>query len=165
MTPVTYTFNPWNYTEFLRKRGHMLVDAHVFPLEGSPIKIQFVFDSGAYITVLTRVSAHQIGLPLSGVHTVNLTGFNKDRGSDKAEIVTAPKFEIGKYIVEDVQILVPLEDIEITEVIGENVLEYFTYTVDHNIDRIYFANNLNPKPYKDLAKGIDLSCGRVLSQE
>jgi len=143
----------------------MLVDVHLFPLEGAPTKIQFVFDSGAYITVLTRLNANRIGLPLSGEYTANLTGLNKERGSDKAEIVTVPKIAIGKFVLEDVQVLVPLEDIEISEVIGENVLEYFTYTVDHDIDRVYFTKNLNPKPYKDLAKGIDLSCGRVLTQE
>jgi len=143
----------------------MMLYAHVFPLEKTPAKIQFVFDSGAYITVLTRSNALRIGLPLSGVYTANLTGFNRDRGSDRAEIVIVPKIEIGNYIVEEVQMLVPLEDIEITEVIGENVLEYFTYTVDHDIDRVYFAKNLNPKPYKDALRGIDLSCGRVLAQE
>ena len=165
MNPVTYTYNAWNYADFIRKSGHILIYVHVFPLDSILVKIPVVFDSGAYITVVTRMSARKIGLPLSGTYTANLTGFNKERGSDKAEIVTVPKIEIGKHIVEDVQILVPLEDIEITEVIGENVLEYFTYTVDHDIDRVYFTKNLNPKPYKDLAKGIDLSCGRVLAQE
>ena len=165
MKPVTYTFNQWNYSEFSRTWGHILVDAHVIPSVGKPTKIQFVFDSGAYITVLTRLSARRVGLPITGEYTANLTGFNKERRSDKAEIVVAPRIEIGKHIVEDVQILVPLEDIEITEVLGENVLEYFIYTVDHDTDRIYFAKNPNPKPYKDLRKGIDLSCGRVLAME
>jgi len=165
MSQVTYAYNLWNYADFSRKSGHMLIAVHVFPLEGAPAKIPFVFDTGAYLTVLTRFTAHKIGLPLAGVHTANLTGFNKERGSDRAEIVIVPKIEIGKFIVEDVQVLVPLEDIEITEVIGENVLEYFTYTVDHAIDRVYFAKNLDPKPYKDSTRGIDLSCGRVLAQE
>ena len=165
MKPVTYTFKPWNNVEFSRKRGHMQVYVKMFPPEGLPTKIQFVFDTGAYITVLTRLNAQLVGLPLTGKYTANLTGFNKDRGHDKAEIVIVPKIEIGKFTVEDVQVLVPLEDIKISEVIGENILEYFTYTVDHDTDRIYFTKNLNPKPYIDLAKGIDLSCGRVLMQD
>ena len=57
------------------------------------------------------------------------------------------------------------EDIEVVEVLGENVIEYFIYTVDHDTDRIYFAKNPNPKPYKDQVKDIDLSCGRVLAME
>ena len=161
---ITYTYNPWNYIEFIRLKGHILIDVHVFPPAEAPSKIQFVFDSGAYITVMNRLNAHRIGLPLTGIYNANITGFNKNRGSDKAEIILVQKIEIGKFIIEDVKILVPLEDIEVIEVIGENVLEYFTYTVDHNIDRIYFNKNLNPKPYKNLEKDIYLSCGRVLTQ-
>ena len=165
MTLITYTFNPWNYIEFSRTQGHMFVYVHVFPPDGAPSKIPFVFDTGAYITVLTRMSVRKIGLPLTGAYTANITGYNKNHGYDKAEMVVVPKIEIGKFIVEDVQILVPLEDIEIAEVIGENVLEYFTYTVDHDMDRVYFSKNHNPKPYKNPERGIDLSCGRVLVQE
>jgi hypothetical protein len=106
-----------------------------------------------------------MGLSLSGIYGANLTGFNKERGSDKAEIIILPKIEVGKFIIEDVQVLIPLEDIEIAEVIGENVFEYFNYTVDHDIDRIYLAKNPNPRPYINASKGIDLSCGRVLAQE
>ncbi|MCL2079630.1 MAG: retroviral-like aspartic protease family protein [Oscillospiraceae bacterium] len=165
MKPIAYAYSPWNYAEFTREKGHMLVDIHVFSHEGTVTKMPFIVDSGAYITVLTRLNAQLIGLPLTGEYTVNLTGFNKERGSDKAEIVVVPKIAIGKHTVENVQILVPLEDIEIAEVLGENVLEYFNYTVDHDTDRVYFAKNPNPKPYRNSAKGIDLSCGRVLAQE
>ena len=166
MKPVTYTYNHWNCADFLRERGHIIVDTYVFSSESiAPVKIPFVIDSGAYITVLTCPTARRIGLPLTGKYTVNLTSFNKERGSDKAELVVVPKIMIGKHSVEDVQVLVPLEDIDIAEVLGENVLEYFNYTVDHGIDRVYFAKNPNPKPYRNPAKGIDLSCGRVLAQQ
>ena len=165
MKPVTYTFNPWNYVEFSRTRGHMLGYVHVFPPDGFPARIPFIFDSGAYITVLTRMSAVQIGLPLTGNYTANITGYNKERGSDKAEMVNVPKIGIGRFIVEDVQVLVPTKEIEIPEVIGENVLEYFNYVIDHDLDYIYFAKNPSPKPYMNPEKGINLSCGRVLMQE
>ena len=49
--------------------------------------------------------------------------------------------------------------------IGENVLEYFNYVVDHDKDYIYFTKNPSPKPYINSEKGIDLSCGRVLALE
>ena len=162
---VTYSYSPWHFVEFTREGGHLHIWVSFFSSTDHFRRIPLIFDTGAYITVLTRMSARRIGLSLTGVYGANLTGFNKGRGSDEAEIVTVPKVEIGKFIVEDVQILVPLEDIEVAEVIGENVFEYFTYTVDHDIDRVYFAKNPNPKPYNNLDKGIDLSCGRVLAQE
>ena len=165
MKPIIYKFNPWNFSEFSREMGHLLVDVNVFPPIGIPTKISFVFDTGAYITVLSRLNALRIELPLTGVYTANLTGINKERGSDEAEIVVVPKIEIGKFIMEDVKILVPLEEIEVPEVIGENVLEYFSFVLDHDLDYIYFAKNNNPKPYINLDKGVDLSCGKVLTQE
>ena len=87
MKPITHTFNPWNFSEFSREKGHLLIDVNVFPPEGIPSKISFVFDTVAYISVLTRLNALRIGLPLTGVYTANLTGINKERGSDEAEIV------------------------------------------------------------------------------
>jgi len=162
MQPVTYQFNPWNFIEFERDGGHIHIQANIFSQTLDFSDVSFIFDTGAYITVLARERAEQIGLPLTGIYTANLTGFNIDRGSDEAEIVIAPKIEIGKFIVEDVKILVPLADIEVPSVIGENVLEYFNYVIDHEKDYIYFAKNPVPKPYINLEKGIDLSCGRVL---
>jgi hypothetical protein len=165
MKPVTYTFNPWNSANFDRESGHLRVWASVFSNSENFTRVSFIFDTGAYITVLSQKLARQIGLPLKGNYTANLTGFNKERGSDMAEIVIAPKIEIGRIIIESVKILVPLDDIAVPEVIGENILEYFNYAVDHDIDNIYFAKNPNPKPYINNEKGIDLSCGRVLVQD
>ena len=165
MKPVEYSFNAWNFSEFWREGGHILIRANLFASPQSFMKIPFILDTGAYISVLRRARALQAGIELTGIYSANLTGFNRERGFDKAEIVSVPKVEIGKFSVEDVRILVPLEDIEIPEVIGENILEYFIYAVDHDRDRIYFAKNPNPKPYIAPEKGIDLSCGRVLAQE
>ena len=162
---VTYTYSPWHFVEFRRESGHMHIWVSLFSSSSDFRRVPLIFDTGAYITVLTRMSARRIGLSMTGLYSANLTGFNRVRGSDKAEIVIAPKIEIGRFIVEDVQILVPLDDIEVAEVIGENVFECFSYTVDHDLDRVYFAKNPNPKPYKNTDSGTDLSCGRVLAQD
>ena len=165
MKPVTFTYNPWNKTEYYRDKGHINIWVSIFSSLNRFKRVFLVFDTGAFITVLMRETAEQIGLPLTGIYSANLNGFNKERGSDEAEIVIASKIEIGKIMLEDVKILVPLEDIEIPEVIGENVLEYFTYNVDRESDNVYFKKNLNPKPYINKEKGIDLSCGRLLFQD
>ena len=165
MQQVTYPYNPWNFADFKRDDGHFHIQVSVFSSDFSFKDISFVMDTGAYITVLDRKRAQWIGLPLTGNYTANFTGFNVDRGSDEAEIVIVPKFEIGKFIVEDVPAIVPTGDIEVPNVIGANILEYFIYTMDHDKDRIYFAKNPNPKPYIDKSKDIDLSCGRVLLQK
>ena len=165
MKPVTFTYNPWNKAKFYRDKGHINIWVNVFSSSFKFTDVFFVFDPGAFISVLMRNSARRIGLPLTGIYSANLTGFNKDRGSDEAEIVVAPKIEIGKFILEDVKILVPLDNIKVPQVIGENILEYFSYNIDRETENIYFKKNPNPQPYIDLDKGIDLSCGRVLLQE
>jgi predicted aspartyl protease len=160
-----FSYNPWNKADFIRDSGHIYIQICIFSNDVKFKKLPLVFDPGAYITVITRENARWIGLPLTGVYTANLTGFNKERGTDEAEIVIAPKIEIGKIILEEVKILVPLKDIEIPEVIGENILEYFSYTVDRKTENIFFSKNPNPKPYINSDKGINLSCGRVLSHD
>ena len=165
MQQVTYPYNPWSFADFKRDDGHFHIQVNVFTSDVDFSDVSFVIDTGAYITVLDRKRAQRIGLPLTGLYTANFTGFNVNRGSDEAEIVIVPKFEIGKHIIENVPVLVPIGDIEVPSVIGANILEYFIYTMDHEKDRIYFAKNPNPKPYIDNKRGIDLSCGRVLLQE
>ena len=164
LRPEAFTYNPWNKTEFKRASGHINIHINIFSSEFMFRRLLLIFDTGAYISVLTRENAKWIGLPLTGIHEANLTSFNKERGSDEAEIVIVPKIEIGKFIVEEVKILVPLEFIEIPQVIGENVLEYFSYTVDRKSENVFFSKNPDPKPYINKEKGIDLSCGRVLLQ-
>jgi hypothetical protein len=165
MSQATYSYNLWNKAKFDRENGHIFIWASVFSSSDKFSRIFFLLDTGAYISVLSRDTAERIGLQLTGKYTANLIGFNKEREFDKAEVVVVPKMEIGKYAIENVQILVPLEDITVPEILGENVLEYFIYTVDHEIDHVFFAKNPNPKPYINLEKGIDLSCGQVLVQE
>ena len=125
MKPVTFTYNPWNSAEFDRESGHIYIWVNIFSSQNDFTRLRFIYDTGAYITVLARDIAKLIGLPLTGIHTANLIGFNTERGYDEAEIVFVPKIEIGRFIVEEVQILVPLSDIPVPYVIGENVLEYF----------------------------------------
>ena len=165
MLQVTYPYNLWNFVRFIRDSGHIYVQANVFTSSVRFTSVSFIVDTGAYITVLSRNRAKQIGLQLTGKYTANFTGFNIERGSDEAEIVIVPKFEIGKHFIEDVSVIVPIDDIVVPAVIGANILEYFNYTVDHDKDRIYFTKNPNPKPYIDRNRGIDLSCGRVLLQD
>ena len=164
MQLVTYTYNPWNVVDFIRDSGHINLFVNIFSSDNSFNDVLLTLDTGAYITVLSKYKAEEIGLTLTGIYTANLTGFNIERGYDEAEIVIVPKIEVGKFIIEDVQILVPLEYIPVSAVIGENLLEYLNYTIDHDKDRIYFTKNPNPTPYINEEKGIDLSCGRVLMQ-
>jgi predicted aspartyl protease len=159
-----YKFSPWHYSNFIREGGHIYIFAN-FITGTSTYSLSFIVDSGAYISVLSRNNAKRIGLPLTGKPSANLLGFDKNQQPSKAEVITVPRICVGKYLIDDVKVLVPLDDRLTIEVLGENVLEYFNYVTDHEKDRIYFSKNPNPKPYKNPEKGLDLSCGRVLLQD
>lgn len=47
-----------------------------------------------------------------------------EQGYVDGELVEIPRVMLGKHFIHDVKILVPLTDIAITEVLGENILEY-----------------------------------------
>lgn len=128
----------------------------------STSSVRLYVDTGAYVTVLSRETARRIGLSIGSGKTVRFQGFVGEQGFVTGELVNIPRVMLGKHFVHDVKVVVPSSNIAIAEVLGENILEYFVYVVDHDKDVIYFKKNPNPKPYINSEKGIDLSCGKVL---
>lgn len=159
---VKYEFNEWQFAEFNRKKGHIIVDLSIFTNDVTFSVNDFIFDTGAYITVLSRPTARRMKLPLGTGKPVKLQGFAEEHDPIPGELIGVPKVMIGKHYVYDVKVIVPLDDVTVAEVLGENILEYLNYVIDHDKDVIYFKKNSNPKPYINEEKGIDLSCGKVL---
>lgn len=140
----------------------MVVRVSVFVSDTQVSDVALIFDTGAYITVISRPTARDIALPIGSGKPAALRGFSREHDVIAGELINIPRLMIGKHCVYDVKAVVPLEDVAVTEVLGENVLEYMNYTVDHDKDMIFFQKNPNPKPYINREKGIDLSCGNVL---
>lgn len=162
---TNYDYKEWQFSEIEREDGHMVVDVAVYANDVNISKIDLVFDTGAYITVVSRETARKARLPLGMGIPAKLQGFSNEQAPIAGELIEVPRIMLGKHFVYDVKVAVPLEDIAVAEVLGENVLEYFNYTVDHEKDVIYFKKNPKPKPYINVDKGIDLSCGKVLLSE
>jgi predicted aspartyl protease len=105
-------------------------------------RTDFIFDTGAFITVITRNTAEKLGF--IGLHTiiedVPLSGFMGGCLSDIKEI---PGFLIGGRFLDGVKVAVPRESTD-TNILGLNVIEYFKYFVDTENDKIYFS--VNPQP-------------------
>ena len=112
-------------------------------------RVDFIIDTGAYITVLTRKEASLFGF-LDSKYTIQadvpLSGVTGDCLSD---IKSIPGLIIGGRRLEGVKVAVPHVDTE-TNILGLNVLELFNYYLDADNDLIYFANNLNPDIPEDL---------------
>jgi predicted aspartyl protease len=159
---IKYEFNDWHYSEYEREGGHMIVSLVVFASDTKAADVKLIYDTGAYVTVFSRTTAMRLGLALGTGKPATLKGFNNEHGTIAGELIEIPRLMIGKYFVYNVKAVVPLEDVVVAEVLGENVLEYFNYVVDHDRDMIFYQKNSNPKPYVNQNKGIDLSCGKVL---
>lgn len=159
---VTYDFNEWQFAEFERENGHMVIRVYVYVDDLNVSNVDMVLDTGAFVTVLSKETAIDAGLPLGTGKPVSLRGFSYEHDTIQGELIELPRIVVGKHFIYDVKVVIPLEDIEVVEVLGENVLEYMIYTVDHEKNVVYFKKNPSPKPYVNLEKNIDLSCGKVL---
>lgn len=131
-------------------KGHYFLDIPAFYnyKDYSNKVISFVFDTGAYITVLSRRTVALMGF--EGKFTVEenvpLSGF---AGKTLADIKEIPGFVIGGRRLEGVKVAVPHIHTD-ENILGLNVLEYFKYLIDTESDKIYFAQNLKPEISKPL---------------
>jgi len=136
--------------------GHRHLRVPVFYETGnnSNLPVDFILDTGAYLTVLTKITAELFGFdklrPLA--RNIPLTGFAGFKVSgDLLEIPTL----LGDKRIE-AKVVVPYVDTE-DNILGLNVLEHFNYLIDNTNDKIYFADNTAYKANKNLM------CSRVWS--
>ena len=115
-------------------------------------KIDFVFDTGAFITVITRQTAIVFGFDkLPPRNVFSLTGYT---GSCLADVKAIPGIIIGGRRLEDVKVAIPHENSK-HNLLGLNVLEYFNYFFDNENSKIYFSGNQKYKAPNELM------CGKV----
>ena len=116
-------------------------------------RMDFIFDTGAYITVIAKKEAALFGFDDSFTikSNVPLAGFT---GSCLADIKVIPGIIIGGRWLEGLKVAVPHVDTA-TSILGLNVLEYFKFFIDTENDDIYFKQN--PKPEIPM----QLHCGKI----
>ena len=115
--------------------------------------VDYIFDTGAFITVLTRDEAELLGFIDKYTIQANvvLEGFS---GSCLVDIKDIPGLIIGGRRLEGVKVAVPQSETD-KNILGLNVIELFKYYIDTENDMIYFADNPNPSIDKHLR------CGKV----
>jgi clan AA aspartic protease (TIGR02281 family) len=136
--------------------GHRHIEIPVFYEKGSYSNhaVDFIFDTGAYLTVLTRKTARRFGFDkIVPIRTnIPLTGFADSRCT--GDMVAIPRMLIGGRMLGDVKVAVPHIDTE-DDILGLNVLEHFNYLIDNTNDKIYFSDNAVYKAPNNL------KCGRI----
>jgi predicted aspartyl protease len=112
--------------------------------------IDFIFDTGAFITVVTIQTSLVFGFnKLPSIKEVTLTGYT---GSCHADIKSIPGLIIGGRIFENVKVAIPHENSE-HNILGLNVLEYFNYLFSSKNSMIYFSKNPDYKAPAELMPG------------
>ena len=136
--------------------GHRHIKVPLFYEKGSysNIAIDFVFDTGAYLTVITQKTARRMGFDkIRPIQTnIPLTGFADSQC--EGDLVEIPGMLIGGRMLEDVRVAVP-HIANTDDILGLNVLEHFNYLIDSTNDKIYFSDN---PVYKAPA---ELGCGMI----
>jgi hypothetical protein len=136
------------------------------PTSPSLYPTDFTFDPGAVITTMTLETAKKLKYNLLPVkRTTTLGGFVPGI-SVKVDYKVIPGILIAGFRLSKITIAIPNPNDPSankirSNLLGQNILEYFNYYLDTENDKIYFAKNPKPKPISE-----DTKCGVVfLSDE
>ncbi|MCL2198555.1 MAG: hypothetical protein FWB80_06505 [Defluviitaleaceae bacterium] len=143
-----------------RTDGHRHLMIPVFFGESSYAndKVDFILDTGAYLTVLTLKTAILFGfdklppikknIPLTGFAGFSING-------DLVEI----NMLLGNRKLNAAKVVIPY--VHTTDnILSLNILEHFNYAVDSTDDKIYFSDNPIYKARKELKCGSILAIGQ-----
>ena len=129
--------------EYNRSKGHVYVDIPIVCESSTDSdRINFMYDTGAYITVINREMYEWHGLDKLPRRGATMGGYV---GSTAGYIFQIPGMRIGKRLL-----------------LGDNVIEYFRPLQDNQDDCFYFIDNLHPKPYVSPDKSFSLACDEVM---
>ncbi|MDR1688672.1 MAG: retropepsin-like domain-containing protein [Clostridiales bacterium] len=140
--------------------GHVYLDVQlVFEGSTDADRVNFIYDSGAYITVLARQIYEACHLDRLPCRRVDVGGYI---GKTSGVLFRIPGLRIGKRLLTGVWAFSPdREDLE-QSLLGDNVIEYFRPVQDNQNDCFYFPDNNTPNPYTDDSGGFTLACDKVM---
>ncbi|MDR2598947.1 MAG: retroviral-like aspartic protease family protein [Oscillospiraceae bacterium] len=162
---MTVDFNEKYYIDFIRRQNHLRVWANLFvnekPIAPSEAPTDFIFDPGAVMTVLTLSTAKELKYDLLPVkRTAKLEGFVPGAYLN-VDYKVIHGIAIAGFRLSKITVAIPNPDDSNadrinSDLLGQNVLEYFNYYMDTENDKIFFKKNLKPKPISE-----DTKCGVV----
>ena len=149
--------------KYTRRKGHVYLDVRIV-CEGSTDadKINFMYDTGAYITVINKERYEWFGLDKLPRREGVIGGYT---GSTPGYIFQIPGLVIGKRLLSGVWAFTPKSEDVKQNLLGDNVIEYFRPFQDNQNDCFYFIDNLYPEPYTDVEYSFSLACDSVMFVE
>jgi clan AA aspartic protease (TIGR02281 family) len=154
---MTVYFNDNNYIQIQRQDGHHYITVRAVYV-GSKVDgtdIDFILDTGAFMTVISRDIAREFGYDKLPKVSAKIKGYS---GEVPADFVRIPGLKVLEPLLIDVPVLIPHCSEHKQNVPGLNVLEYFNYYIDTENDKLYLSKNHSPRPYREI-----LACGGVFA--
>ena len=154
-----FSFDNNTKMPFIRRRGqiHLRVQV-VFKDSTGADKIDFIYDTGAYLTVINRDRYEWYGFDKLARSKAAINGYS---GSTSGYVFQIPGLVIGRRLLAGVWAFTP-ESREIKQnLLGDNVIEYFNPYQDNECDCFYFTDNPAPDPYVSQKHGFSLACDGV----
>ena len=143
-----------------RRKGHVYIEIPIV-CEGSidADRVEFVYDTGAFITVLNQEIYKRLKLNKLPRRETSLGGY---AGSVPGYVFKIPGLLMGRRCLIGVWAFTP-KDPEIEQnLLGDNVIEYFNPTQDNENNCFYFPDNPKPEPYVHPGTGFSLACDGVM---
>jgi len=147
------------FVKYERQKGHVYIDIPII-FEGSTKEdiINFVYDTGAYITVINRERYLKYSLDKLPRYETNIGGYS---GLTPGYIFQIPGLIIGQRLLKGVWAFSPKGEDEQQNLLGDNVIEYFIPIQDNHNDCFYFPDNPTPEPFVDTETLFSLACNGV----
>jgi len=145
---------------YTRDKGQILIDIRIV-CEGSAEtdKITFIYDTGAYLTVINKERYEWHGLNKLPRREASIGGYG---GSTPGYVFRIPGLVIGKRLLTGVWAYTPKSKDIKQNLLGDNVIEYFRPFQDNLHDSIYFLDNPQPNPYVASSLNFSLACESVM---
>jgi len=152
---MTVFFGDESFLKLERQDGHFYVRLRVIYTGGDidGVEVPFILDTGAFLTVISRVTAVHFGFDKLPKAQSKIKGYS---GEETADFIRIPSLKVLDSLITDIPVLIPHNRALKQNILGLNVLEYFNYHVDTENDKFYLSVNPNPRHYNDM-----LACGGI----
>ena len=163
MKMQTITIDNKTRVPFKRLNGHACLKINIVCLGSTETDtIRFVYDTGAYITVINREVYEWFSLDKLPRTDITISSYN---GSTPGYLFQIPGLKIGEKLLTGIWTFSPKSDEIKQNLLGDNVIEYFRPFHDNLNDCIYFIENPNPEPYISPDGAFSLACDGVFLLE
>jgi len=149
--------------EYERSKGQVFIRVQII-CEGSTDsdKIKFIYDTGAYLTVINREIYEWFNLDQLPRKEATMGGYVS---STEGYVFQIPALVIGGRLLSGVWAFTPKNKEIKQNLLGDNVIEYFRPFQDNQENCFYFLPNSFPDPYISPDNSFSLACDNVLLLE